>query len=359
MSDAEATEAAEFIAGDGAGAEVNAPMAPAGGKPDPLFDKMLEGIAEAAGVAEEPAAEEPKAEAKDEKKDEEDEEPEFDDLSDDRPWTPERIKNASAQLKSDKRKIGGMLAALEKRGRKFNKKLDEFRTQKQQVDLIERRIMTDVEAVRTGTAEQALAALARLGQRDPHSMYEQISLAMLGKAGQPKTDPIIAELKQQVAELKQELETGRKAQTESQHTAQTRREIRACLGSAEEWPTLAAIAQRDPDQAAAEFEQEYVNQSKAAGRWLDVEAVADRIERRLRKSQPSRQAQNDAAGSGPGREQETRAQANPEQAQSPPRSLSPNLSATSGGARREPSEEERTAEFARNAPAEFFQQFGF
>lgn len=351
MSEAEATEAAEFVAGD---------AMPAGqvpeGTPDPLFDKMLEGIGGVPVTEDEKKP--PEAETKDEKKDDEEAEPEFDDLSDDKPWTPERIKNAASQLKADKRKIGGMLSALEKRGRKFNKKLEEFRTQKQQVELVERRIMNDVEAVRSGTAEQALAALARLGQRDPHSMYEQISLAMLGKAGAPKKDPTVAALEEKIEKLTQKLESRERSTSEEQQIAQDQRKVIAVLKAGHEWPIIASKAKADPQGVAEEFWDLYQQHRQNGGK-LDVESFADRIERQLRKSQPSRQAQNDAAGSGPGREQEPRAQANPEQAQSPPRSLSPNLSATSGGARREPSEEERTAEFARNAPAEFFQQFGF
>lgn len=353
MSD-EAIAAAELVAGEGS-PNVEAPAAPPGGEPDPMLAKMFDGIVQDSGaVAEKPA----EAEAKPEEAEEA--EPEFDDLSDDRPWTPERIKNAANVLRTDKRKVGALLNQLSSREKKFKGRLEQFKNQKQQVDLIERRVMGDLETLRVGTAEQAIAALARLGQRDPHSMYEQISLAMLGKAPQNKADPIIAELKAEVAALKAATENREKNHGEAQHAGQVRNQIREVLSSDREWPTLASIAAKDPEQAAWEFEQAYVRQSKDAGRWLDVDSVADRIERTLRrKSMPSSRATNGTPGSGPDREQETRASANPETAQSPPRSLSPSLSATSGGARRTPTEEERTEEFARSAPPEFFQQFGF
>ena len=282
----------------------------------------------------------------------------WDDLSDAQPWTKERHQKIREQHVADRRRISSLLSKLHDQKTKFRGKVEKFKTDKTQIELLNRRVATDLEALRVGSAEQALDALGRLSQRDPHQLYEGMSLAMLGRGNQPKADPKLAAIEAKLEALIEGGKRNHQAQTEEQHTVQTRREIRACLGSAEEWPVLAQIATKSPEQAAEEFEIEYVNQSKAAGRWLDVEAVADRIERRLRKSQPLRQAQNVAAAQQADRDQATRAQANPETAQSPPRSLSPNLSATSGAARRQASEEELQAEFVRSAPDSWFDSFG-
>lgn len=354
MSD-EAVEAAELVAGESV---PEAAKAPPGGEPDPLFDKMFDGIVEVAGVEEEKPAEEAKA---DEKKpeDEEDAEPEFDDLSDDRPWTPERIKNAAAVLRADRRKLGGMLHEVNRKTKSLKEKQAAIKQEKQQINLITTRVMTDLEALRVGSPQEAAAALGRLSQRDPHQVYEDMSLAFLGKAGQKK-DPTVAALEAKLDAALQKLETRERSQTEEERTASDQREVIAVLNAEREWPIIASKAKDDPEGVAQEFWGLYQEHRRRGGK-LDVESFADRIERRLRaQSIPSHQVkQNGAAGSGPDRVQETRAQANPDPAQSPPRSLSPSLSATDGGARRTPTEEERAAEFARSAPPEFFQQFGF
>jgi hypothetical protein len=361
MSDAEAVQAAEFVASGTEGA----PPAPAeggGGKPDELFDGLVESL----GVTVDqnrPAEEEakPEAEAKKPEAEEDEAEPEFDDLSDDKPWTPERIKNAAAQTKADRRKVGAMLSQLSAREKKLKGKVEQVRTEKRQIDLITTRVMGDIQAMREGTPDQALAALGRLAQRDPHSMYEGISLAMLGKAAPTKEAAELSAVRAELAELKNELKTGRQQQTEQQATDHAQRQVMTVLQSADEWPIIAERASANPEGVAQEFWNIYVAECRAAGQRLDVATVADRIERKLRlQSKPSHQVkQNGAAGSGPGREQETRATANPEQAQSPPRSLSPSQAAVAGASRRTTTEEELKDELVRSGPEDpFFKQFG-
>ena len=357
MSD-EAVEAAELVAGGG---ETAAPVPAEGGAPDPLFDNIAETLGVMTEQAEEPKPEE--AKAKDEKKeddDEEDAEPEFDDLSDDRPWTPERHKKVKAQHMADRRKVGAMISQLSAREKKFKGKLEQFRTQKQQVDLIERRVMNDLNEMRTGTPDQAMAALARLSQRDPHSVYESISLAMLGKGPQSKADPKVAELEAKIARLERAAETREQSQTEEQRVVSEQRQVIAVLRAADEWPLLAGKAAENPQQIAEEFWQLYQDHRSRGGK-LDVESFAYRIESTLRrKSMPlSRAKQNGTTASGADRDQETRASANPETAQSPPRSLSPSQSATSGAARRVVTEQELKDELVRSGPDDpFFKQFG-
>lgn len=322
---------------------------------DPMFDKLAESLGSI--VDPEPAAapEEPAAEAKSEPEQTEEDDSDWDDLSDEKPWTPERHKKVAEQHQRDRRKISSMLATLGKREKKLRGKVDALRTEKQQMGLLTQRLMNDVETLRVGTADQAMAALGRLSQRDPHQMYEAISLAMLGKAPQKSAESAaMAELKAELAALREERKSERAQQTEQQQIVEAQAQAREVLQAKEEWPLLAAKASESPEQIAGEFWTIYTEQSRAAGRWLDVATVADRIERTLRRKMPSHQATNGATGSGPGRVQETRAQANPETAQSPPRSLSPSHSATSGASRREMTEAELQAELVSNAPAEFW-----
>lgn len=360
MSDAEAVQAAELVAGGEA--------SPAAAEGEATGDAAFDGLVESLGIMTEQnrPAEPEAAEAKDEKKpeeaEEEEAEPEFDDLSDDKPWTPERIKNAKAILQADRRKVGAMLSQLSSREKKLKTKVEQVRTEKRQIDLITTRVMGDIQAMREGTPDQALAALGRLAQRDPHSMYEGISLAMLGKAAPTKEAGVISELKARLEELENELKTGRQQQTEQQATEHAQRQVMTVLQSADEWPIIAERASANPEGVAQEFWQIYVAECRAAGQRLDVATVADRIERKLRlQSKPSHQVkQNGAAGSGPGREQETRAAvANPETAQSPPRSLSPSQAAVTGASRRTTTEDELKDELVRSGPEDpFFKQFG-
>lgn len=330
---------------------------------DPLFDNLMTAVATATGtdLKDEPskdAEEKPAAEDGDEKPEAKAAVPEdWDDLGDDKPWTPERHKKIREQHVADRRKISNLLSKLHDQKGKFRKKVEQFKTDRTQVDLLTRRVATDLEALRVGSAEQALDALGRLAQRDPHSLYEAMSLAMLGRGNQPKADPKLAAIEAKLEALVEGSKRGQQSREEENRIAHTQREMRTALADADSYPTLAAIAAGNPAQAIEEFEEEYVNQSRAAGRWLDVELVAGRIDRRLRKSQPLRQAQNGAAPNQGDRVQETRALAKPETAQSPPRSLSPSLAAASGGSRREQTEEELQDELVRNAPPGFFESF--
>lgn len=325
---------------------------------DPLFDKLMGHVAAATGTELKDESEKPAEEKTEEDGDEKPEAKadgeDWDDLSDEKPWTPERHKKIREQHVADRRRISNLLSKLHDQKTKFARKREQFKTDKTQYDLLNRRLATDLEALRVGSAEQALDALGRLAQRDPHSLYEGMSLAMLGRGNQPKADPKLSALEAKLDALIEGSKRGQQAQAEQTQVAQTQRAILSALGDADSFPTLAAIAAKDPAQAAEEFEEEYVNQSRAAGRWLDVELVAGRIDRRLQKSQPLRQAQNGAA-SQEDRVQGTRATAKPETAQSPPRSLSPSLAAASGGSRREQTEEELQDELVRNPPPGFFE----
>jgi hypothetical protein len=336
MSD-EATEAAEMVAG------VESPAAPTNAEiaADPLFDKLAADLGAMTG-ADEPEKKEEPAEAKKDEAEEDDAEPEFDDLSDDKPWTPERIKNAAAQLRNDKRKVGSLLARLDKREGKLRARVDTFKREKAQSDLFAQTILNDVKMAREGTPEQSIAALGRLAQRDPYKFYEDLSLSMMGKGPQSQKDAATRALEEKIEALTRKLEA-KDQESEAEKLARRNHEAQAearqraveILQSADEWPLLAERAAAAPQQTGNEFWTIYIQESRRAGRYLDVDTVADRIERKLRlQSMPSSRAkQNGTTGSGPGREQETRAQANPETAQSTPRSLSPSQSATSGAAR--------------------------
>lgn len=370
----EAYEAARIVAGDEAEFrdDVIVPGNPPVMKPeasneevakDPMFDKLAADLGAMTGQDEpEKPKDEPEAKAKGDEAEEDDVSPgEWDDLSNERPWTPERHAKVRAQHKQDRQKVGAMLTMLNKREAKFKGKLQQFRTEKQQMDLITTRVMNDLETMRSGSPDQAMAALGRLAQRDPHQMYESMSLAMLGKAPQAQKDAATRALEEKIAKLEEKLAAKEQADTESTTQAEARGRAIEVLQSAEEWPLLAERAAAAPQQTAGEFWQLYMQASRQAGRYLDVDSFADRIERKLRlQTKPSRQVnQNGAAGSGPDREQEARAQAKPEPAQSTPRSLSPSHAASSGAARRVVTEDELKDELIRNGPPEFFQQFGF
>jgi hypothetical protein len=267
-----------------------------------------------------------------------------DDLSDDRPWTPERHKTVAEQQRAARQVIADRAARMSNREERFKRKVTEFKDQKLAVQLV----MTDVQALRSGSREQVIAAIGRLTQRPGYDVVEDINLAVAAnKKREAAGNPEVNELKATVAELKAQLERGATHSEFERNIATTRSAIvnLAAPNAIGDWPHLANYASK-VDRAALieEIETVYADQPDAKGpdgKWaLDPSVVFDRIERSLRKR---------AAGQpNPDREAATRdaAASKTQTAQSTPARTNGAIPSGDGGARRATTEDERIAALA-------------
>lgn len=330
---------------------------------------LIDGLVQVAGAGDDapvPDAPANDAAAPEAKQPQTPEPPKWDDLSDDRPWTPDRIKSAAAQVKADGRQIYRTIRQLEEREARAKRHQAENRETKRQNELITNRIMADVNSLRSGKGQEVLIALGRLGQCDPHALYEEISLNIVGKPkpnGNGADSPALVEALKEIRELKASL----KKQADDDHEyAQSVQRSREIDGEIREllvddfWPEIARRAKENPAQAHAEMRQVYDEFCKRSGRELDTARVFNIIEKGLRsKSMASPGPKNQAAGSGPDESRDSSARtANPERAASAASPLNPQLSAEAGAGRRALTEDELAADFARNGPDSWFAQFG-
>ncbi len=232
------------------------------------------------------------------------------------------------------------LAKFESREKKFNVKLAKLKDQMALVQAAERALSADLTMLTKGEGAQVLEALARITKRDPAMLYEQISLAVLGKKPEDaKAARELEEMRERLDAAEREISQGKNNSQRNAVAAQKRDELHTLIQDTAQWPLLASYTEKDPEGTAAYVRELYTEECAKADAWLDTDVVLDRIERQLRINGLAG-ADKPAAGSGPGRVQGSRdVSQNPAVAQRSPSSLP--TSTASAGSMRELRDEER------------------
>jgi hypothetical protein len=361
--------------GNGASAPAKAPPEPPAAEPttsepvasgpsasDELVEKMLGGMTQLIAPEETddvPAPDEaaPEPEPEPAKPEPQQSAPDYDDFSDDRPWTPDRIKAGAEQLRGARRKMQNWYNSVESREERIQRARGKLQDEKNQYKILHDRISVDVNALFNGTPEQALESLARFRGGTAEEAYEALSYAILGKrkagSAAPQRDPEVLALLDSVNKRLEKFEQQGQQQTRSE---QRRGEIRDGITDGANWPLLAGEAGPDPSGAVGHI-LAIINRNS----WeeLDTETVLDRIERELRKRQTMASGAPTSlpSGSGPGAEREPAVKSPKGTAQrSPGRTVTPSLSTESGGKRRPRTEQERRDAFARAMPEDLIEQ---
>jgi hypothetical protein len=244
-----------------------------------------------------------------------------DDLSDDRPWTPERIKNAVEDAKGLQRHAQRMWATEQSRASKLQaqrtehlREVEQFRVDRDHFNAQQRLI--NAKLASTDPAE-IINVLGLLTGRDGAEVLEELNVTLA--RGGKKREPTRLE-REQAARL-EALEKREKAREEAarraredQLVAQRKQELaQVVLDNADEYPELALYDAEEIGEALAEIKTRRYNQKRPVS---DVQA-ARILEADLQRQQREREARagapQGASGLAP------RAQrAKPEQAQSSP-----------------------------------------
>jgi hypothetical protein len=264
-----------------------------------------------------------------------------------RPWTAERAARAHATQREQKYKLERWNQKLDRRNAKAESREATVRDEAQRIDLVKTQLTSDLATLRRASGKDVLHVLARLCDRDASALYEEMSLALIGKKSDPVNEKLEAALTK-IDELSARLESRDRTAKEStaleQKAAQVRSSFAEGVKDAESWPEIARFAKENPQGTLDDLEDVYVDLCKKNSTpgqprtWLPAESVLDYVERELRKKRTARAE--------PVREAEQESAVNNPAAQAlPGRSLTPSLS-TQSGATRELNESERLRELA-------------
>jgi hypothetical protein len=294
-------------------------------------------------------------------------EPPEEDFSDERPWTPERIKSAVHAARALHDKSVKMWSTTEKRLGKLQEARDSLVRAKEQFKVDVSQFQADVQACRKGDAKSRLAALGRLFNGDGAAVFEELTLELAQNGKKAEESPgekrLRAELDELKARLKKQDDDAELARQE-EFVAQRKQQLADMAGAdGERWPLLAEHATDNPagvGAALAEIITQEYHRSKGR-RVLTDEEAADRLEadlaqedqinaraRSKREQGPATLQKNPERGTGSPRASESRTAPS-----SPPnrgRSLSPGL-ATAASHTRELTDEELEDDAADFIPA--------
>jgi hypothetical protein len=242
-----------------------------------------------------------------------------DDLSDERPWTPDRIKAVAEDLRGLQRHAQRMWATEKSRGEKIDAKVekflvdvDRFRADRQHFDAQQKLIHS---RLTSGKASEIIDCLHLLTGRDGAEVLEELNLELARGAGK-KREPTRLE-REQAQRLealeKREEERARQAELAKQNAfvAQRKDEMaQYVLENAEDYPTLATFEDAEIGEALAIVKEERHKQKRPV---TDAQA-AKILEARLQEQQQKLAERAGASGLAP----RAAKVAKPEQAQSSP-----------------------------------------
>lgn len=267
------------------------------------------------------------------------------DFSDDRPWTPERVKAAVGEARELARIAQRQWTQLRKREDKFSAGKAVDLREREQFRALRDQWAADFQVLRTGRPKERIAALGRMGGVDGLELWEELTLEMAAGGKKQELTPGEKALKAEVDALKAKLtrdELAVELRNQERFIAQRKEELGELGSDAELYPELSAFEPDEIGDALAEVLSRVYNET---GKRISDAKAAQMLEQDLAERKAKR-------GSGLG----TRAvkPAKPEQAQSPPpqrgRSLAPGLS-TQSASRRELTDDEIQEDAADFIPA--------
>lgn len=284
----------------------------------------------------------------------------FEDFSDDKPWTPERIKNAAGKAKEMLRTALSRSSQVVKREEKLKADRQEHQRQVGLFKVARDTTDADLRALRSGDAATTIAALGRLMQTNGLQAYNDLSLHIAKNGKKPEQTEAEA-TRAELAEVKKKLEAKEQREAVQAQIAETRAEIAHLARDGEKWPNVAkALEIAHAKGKGAEFLATIENLSvdrEDKGAPIDIARIRrhhipaslNELELYLRNNpellQPAAGEKSEVTVSGTDTGRDTRADAKPETApRTPGKSLTPSLATSAGGAQRALTSEERDQE---------------
>lgn len=286
------------------------------------------------------------------------------DFSDDRPWTPERVKSAAARAKELQRAAHDRWVKLEKREAKFGRRLTEYKQERDMVLAYREEQSAVAKQLASGDKDAAWDAFDRWSRRHGgmpgRELYEKFSLGLAGQKSDPR-DAIIADLKQRLDGIENKDQQSKKYREQAESVFQARSSILSGAQNAAQYPELAKFAQKEGlAETCGAIEQGILSRYGSFGRHIDIGAVLAQAELALRNNPdlvgPSAALETPPAASGADAGRDTSV-ARPEVARrTPGKSVTPSLSTRSSDRTRPIEDGESTEELA-NDP-DFLRQLG-
>lgn len=244
-----------------------------------------------------------------------------DDLSDERPWTPERIKQAAEDIRGMQRHAQRMWATEQSRAAKLDQKRNEqlkeferFRVDREHFDAQKRLINSRLAST---DPNEVIGCLGLLTGRDGAEVLEELNVALAhGKKRQP------SRLEREQATRLEALEQRERERLQQAEQARIDRAVEARKGemaqlvleNADDYPELATYDADEIGEALAEIK----TRRHTAGRPVSDAQAAKILEADLQRRQREREAKAGGPQGSSGLAPRAARAAKPEQAQSSP-----------------------------------------
>jgi hypothetical protein len=261
---------------------------------------------------------------------------------------PGGIEKAQAFLREKQQAHDRAYLKLAKREHSLKNSVERWKVELGQSRAFVQAVQADIGLLQQGTAEQKLEALGRLSRKDGLKAWEEIAISA-ASGGRKAPAPEVAELRDEIRQLRQEREAERaQAHEHGQRQQLHEQKVRLVQGAtdAATYPALAQFAAQKPAEVA-DYLTTMIVEAHEAGRPITWQQAYARVNQELAPyhqtaAQPAAAAPA-AGGSGPsGTHPPKPVQPTP---RSPGRSLNPGL-ATAQGQVREMTEAERVQELA-------------
>lgn len=297
-----------------------------------------------------------------------------DDFSDDKPWTPERVKAAAVQIKTQKTQAEELSTKAHSiyeqalgMAKKAQRRVDSFQAERDAVRAQAQMLQGAILAVRQGGPAERIAAISQLTGSDGVKWLEElnIELANGGQVRKQAASPEITELRTTVQTLVNHIQGQQVAQQQAQQAAQLENQIgqwqeaitdavitAATPAGTAAFPVSAQVAKKMPGRYKAAIlavkQQEY----QKRGFPIDDREAVSILEGSLQAERDLYHSDG-TTGSGPAGGQAPVTQ-KPGMTPSAPiaPTLSPSLSTASGGSTRSLSDSEIVDAIARELPPE-------
>lgn len=276
------------------------------------------------------------------------------DFSDDRPWTPERVKAAAAEARELAASAQRQWVTEQKRAEKLKTQRDAFLQEKAQYRAVRDQLAANFQTMRThGDVRARLEAFGQLFGGDGVELLERFNIELARGGKRVELSPTEQALKAEIEELKRERREEReqrarfaKEREQDQFIAQRKEELAQLGTDPERFPLLSEFEPEEVAEALAGIITSVYNEQ---GKRISDAQAAQILEQDLEEREALRE-QRRAARGGPkgsaGLEPRAARAAKPAQVQSSPpnrgRSLAPALS-TQSLTTREVDEEEADA----------------
>lgn len=276
--------------------------------------------------------------------------------------TADGVKAAGAHVVEGKRELHRKWLGMEEREQRFKRTKDETLQLQQNLRAQAGLLQNNLQALRVGDARTVLSALQQLTGQDPVRWLEQLNIHVARNGKQTEVAPEVAEVKSELAQLRQEREQERlqlQAAREDQFVQQRLGQMVALAQSnAEQWPEVSRYARDNPNGVARALHTIKTEHYQRFGSAMDDDAAIGNLEQQIGYFRSSPETENRASPQGvgarePAVSQQTKPETGPQR--SPGKSVTPSL-ASQVVTTREMTEEERLRDLAEDP--EFLAMFG-